>query len=271
MKSFTSLITLSLTLTSLNAFALNQKIPPTQNTTNQLTTLTQNAINHLATQNAIDHLTIASVEVNEVEAEVNESGASENEVEVDKVETKETTESIDLLDAKLDLIDKIINIGSKLWNIVEKGKPVANYSGEKASALPQRALHWDQLSNWQIPKSKIINVSYKNLYGIEVVRFSYRIILLYGGSVNGVGRYIGYASVVPIEMKTAYMYTFNANANVDAVFNLGTSQDPVAGMVLNINWTVETVLSKVTITQTYNLDGLGNIDAQSSSDISSLK
>jgi hypothetical protein len=269
MKSFTSLITLLLTLISLNAFALNQKIPPTQNTINQLTTLTQNAINQLANQNAIDHLTITSVEVNEVD--VNEFEVNKDEAIEAETEAKENAESIDLLDSKLDLIDKIINIGSRLWNIVEKGKPVANYSGEKASALPQRALHWDQLSNWQIPKSKIINVSYKNLYGIEVVRFSYRIILLYGGSVNGVGRYIGYASVVPLEMKTAYMYTFNANANVDAVFNLGTSQDPVAGMVLNINWTVETVLSKVTITQTYNLDGLGNIDAQSSSDISSLK
>ena len=55
------------------------------------------------------------------------------------------------------------------------------------------------------------------------------------------------------------MYTFNVKAAVDAVYNMGTKTNPLAGMILNINWTVETVLKKSTMTHTYVLDGLGNI------------
>ncbi|MEQ1722935.1 MAG: hypothetical protein ABL930_07140 [Pseudobdellovibrio sp.] len=259
MKSLSSLVTLLLILTSLNAFALNKKIPFTRNTMN--------------------HLTIGSVEVKEINAdfveyylqsEANNSLFNTLNDKINDLTLNATPIGRALTTADL-IVDKVINIGTKIWTVVEKGRPVANYTGAKANALPQNALRWDQLSNWQMPKSKVISVVYKNLYGIEVVRFTYRIILLYGGSVNGVGRYIGYASVEPLEMTTAYMYTFNAKANVEAVFNMGTSQDPLAGMILNINWTVETVLKKTTVTHTYNLDGSGNIAVPSSSNISSLK
>jgi hypothetical protein len=52
---------------------------------------------------------------------------------------------------------------------------------------------------------------------------------------------------------------------------MGSTQDPLAGMILNINWTVETVLKKTAETHTYTLDGSGNIVVPSSSNISSLK
>lgn len=172
------------------------------------------------------------------------------------------------------VVDKVINIGQKIWNVIEKGKPTAKYSNSKATALPANATRWDQLANWQTPRSKVISIIYKNFYGMEVVRFTYRITLLYGGSVRGTGRYIGYAAVEPVEITTSYMYDFNAVARVDAVYNTGTSLNPVAGMILNISWTVETVVKKITETHTYNLDGLGNIEPPTSlkfSDISSLR
>jgi hypothetical protein len=241
MKSFTKIIILLLTLTSFNAFALDKK--------------------NLLNKNTINHLTIASVEVKEINEDFVEN----------YIESFDPTSIITTLTTADVVVDKVINIGTKIWNVVEKGRPVANYSGVKANALPQNTLRWDQLTNWQTPRSKVISVTYKNLFGMEVVRFSYRVVLLYGGSVGGVGRYIGYASVEPIEITTAYMYTFNAKANVEAVFNMGSTQDPLAGMILNINWTVETVLKKTAETHTYTLDGSGNIVVPSSSNISSLK
>lgn len=265
MKSLSSLISLTLLLTSLNAFAY---VPKTKAPSLSIT--------------AQKHLTISSVEVHDISEEYPdynlqmESSASDLLKEAaDDVINKAKDDANDaLLNATpvgralnmADLIvDKVINIGTKIWTVVEKGRPVSSYTSAKANALPQNALRWEQLSNWQAPKSKVISVVYKNLYGMEVVRFTYRIVLLYGGTVDGVGRYIGYAAVEPLEMTTAYMYTFNAKASVEAVYNMGTSADPLAGMILNINWTIETVLKKSTVTHTYNLDGLGNIKVPDSS------
>lgn len=238
MKSFYSLfvLTIALILTSLSAHAIQQKTPLSADTKR--------------------HLTVTSVEVVDLSSQYENLSDFEYEMIAKQLNSTAIGSTLDQADL---IVDKVINIGQKIWNVVEKGKPVANYANLKATALPANTTRWDQLESWQAPRSKVVSVVYKNVYGIEVVRFTYRIILLYGGSVNGVGKYIGYASVEPIEMTTAYMYTFNAKASIETVFNLGTSQNPLAGMILNINWTVETVLKKTTTTHTHNLDGLGNI------------
>ncbi len=158
------------------------------------------------------------------------------------------------------IVDKIINIGQKIWTVVDKGRPVQNFQNSVASALPANANSWTDLVSWKQPESKVIGISYKNLYGMEVVRFVYRIILLSGGSVNGVGNYIGYAAVEPVEMETSYMYTFDSQAVVVNIFNKGTHENPLAGMILTVRWSVETVVKKSVGSQTFFLDGAGNID-----------
>lgn len=217
------------------------------------------------TAQTLNHLTIGSVEITDV---TNEFHDYTYDYEYNNSVSSWISSPIDSTIDKVDLIvDKVINIGQKIWNVVEKGKPVANYSSSSANALPENATRWNQLENWSAPKSKIITVVYKNVYGMEVIRFTYRIMLLYGGSVGGVGKYIGYANVEPLEMTTAYMYTFNVKASVDSVYNMGTKTNPLAGMILNIQWTVDTVLKKSTMTHTYTLDGLGNINVPSNNSI----
>lgn len=159
------------------------------------------------------------------------------------------------------IVDKVINIGTKIWNVLEKGKPVANYRQQKATAVPQNIKAWQQLEGWSNPKSKYYEISYKNLYGVEVAKLVYKIIYLTGGSYKGQGKYIGYVSVEPQEFKTAYLYTFNVQAQVESVYNKNTSQNPIAGMILNINWTISTILKKETQSYSYHIDGLGNFQA----------
>ena len=203
------------------------------------------------------HLTITSVEVTDI-TNVYDNFSAEYEYNITLNDWISTP--IDATLDKVDLIvDKVINIGQKIWTVVEKGRPVANYSSANANALPANASRWDQLQNWNQPTSKVVSVVYKNAFGMEVINFKYRILLLSGGSANGVGKYIGYATVQPLEMTVAYMYAFNVKASVDSVYNMGTKKNPLAGMILNINWTVETVLKKSTMTHSYALDGLGNI------------
>ena len=49
-------------------------------------------------------------------------------------------------------------------------------------------------------------------------------------------------NIEPVEMTTAYLYNFDAQAKVSATYNLGTSANPVAGMMLNVTWTVKTII-----------------------------
>lgn len=133
------------------------------------------------------------------------------------------------------IVDKVINIGTKVWNILEKGRATYNYQSQQANALPQGARRWNQLQNWRQPTSKVFSVTGKNVFGYEILRFDYRVILLAGGDVGGVGRYIGYATVHPMTVNIPYLTNFDVNVKVDSVYNTGTSRNPVAGMVMNIS------------------------------------
>lgn len=228
-------------------------------------------INHQLTQ----HLSISTVEVTDVtekyeKLQNSKTSLAQAQAQIQEPVVKPTSmlgsENKDgltsqswlgaLTEAEV-VVDQVINIGTKIWNVVVKGKPVTSYKQAKANALPQNLQSWQQLEGWSQPQAKYYQIIYKNLYGIEVVKLVYKIIYLTGGSFNGQGKYIGYVSVEPREMKTAYMYTFNVQAQVESVFNKGTKESPVAAMIININWTVETVLKTETQSHSYTIDGLG--------------
>lgn len=164
--------------------------------------------------------------------------------------------TLDLIDLNL---DKVINIGTKVWNVVEKGKPIQNYSSTVATALPEGTRSWTDLENWKDPETKVYGVSYKNIYGMEVVRFVYRVILVAGGDVRGIGKYIGYAAIEPVKMETAYLYKFDAVAEVMNVSNKGSHENPLAGMVITLRWDISTILKVSHDSHTFFLDGNGKI------------
>lgn len=156
-------------------------------------------------------------------------------------------------------LDQVINIGKKIWAIVEKGRPVVNISADVATAMPSGAGCWTDLQGWSMPQSQSYVASYKNLYGVEVVKHVYRVSYLAGGSVNGKGKYIGYATVLPVEVNVAWGYTFNSEAKVPTVFNMGTSANPKAGMQVNVSWKVNTVLKSIQATDSYAITGVGEL------------
>ena len=208
-----------------------------------------------------DQLMLGSVEITDLTNDYNVIAETENKGKSENIVVNDPqVVSIQDINEDILIVDKIVNLGEKVWNIVQKGKPLLNYSGSVASALPANTLRWDQLENWKSPKSKVVRITYKNVLGIEVARFTYRIVLLYGGSVNGIGKYIAYATIEPLEIISTYMYSFDASASVASVYNTGSKENPVAALILNINWTVETIFKKVLINHAYALDGNGQIN-----------
>jgi hypothetical protein len=156
-------------------------------------------------------------------------------------------------------IDTIINIGKKVWDIVEAGKPVVNVQLNSASAMPAGIKGWQQLAGWQTPRSSTYRVHYTNLYTMNVVDFSYRVMFTYGGSYNGQGRFVTGATIVPAALDVAWGYSFKANVEIPTVVNMGTVQNPVGGIQMNVNWEVGTVIKNSQTRASYFVDGLGRL------------
>ena len=181
----------------------------------------------------------------------------ESETTTSSAPTNGPTTGIEELDAAEVILDKILAIGRKIWNVVENNRPVSSFSTANASALPQGALSWQQLAGWQTPRSYVYRVTYENLYGIDVVDFSYRVVFTPGGSVAGRGQYLSNVTLLPNTIDVAWGYTFNANAAIVNTVNAGSNANPVAAMELLLNWSIETPLKSSKNSASYYVRGDG--------------
>ncbi|MBY0470582.1 hypothetical protein K2X30_05385 [bacterium] len=154
-------------------------------------------------------------------------------------------------------LDQVINMGKKIWDIVESNRPVVDLKTDVANAVPQGITSWQDLGQWQAPRSKVYTLAYKNLYGIEVIRFDYRVLYTAGGSYNGVGRYLANVSIVPGEISVAWGYKFAAKNSVASTLNVGTKQNPVGGMEMIINWSIDTPFKHTQSSGSYFVQGDG--------------
>lgn len=157
------------------------------------------------------------------------------------------------------LIDQVVNLGQKIWTIVEKGRPVFAVKTQSASAVPEGVRSWNQLSGWKPSKSASFKISYENGFGMDVIEFSYRVMFTYGGSVNGRGLYVTGATIIPAELSVAWGYKFNSDVTIPTVVNIGSSESPVGGIQMNVNWEVDTVIKHHQQTSSYFVDGLGRL------------
>lgn len=156
-------------------------------------------------------------------------------------------------------LEDIVNIGQEIWKIVEAGKPVVNVTKASANALPRGVTCWDELENWQRPKSVKYSASYRNGFGWEVVRFDFRLKYTAGGSHEGRGAYLTNVSVLP-DPDVLWGYDFKAEVKVDSIVNLGTKADPIAGMEISVNWIVKTIVKESQKTVSFFVDGHGGYE-----------
>lgn len=161
-------------------------------------------------------------------------------------------------------ITGIVNLGIKIWKLIEDNKPVVKYEGpdKTASAVPENIQHWSQLECWLPPQVKTHEVIYKNLYGIEVVKFKYKFFFIPGGQQNGQGLYLAGIQVIPEQISVAWGYNFHAKAEVEDILNMGSHKDPIAGATIKIQWNVKTAIKEMISTKTIFVTGAGDIYLQ---------
>lgn len=155
-----------------------------------------------------------------------------------------------------DLTD-IVNLGKSIWQVVVDNQPVVDVSTQSASALPGRTSDWRSMQGWKSPRSLTYRMTYKNLYDMTVVDFSYRLLFTYGGNVGGKGQYLTNVTIVPANVNVTWGFKFSATASVPSITNAGTQQSPIAAAELLLSWKVTTVLQHEQTSSSYYVRGDG--------------
>lgn len=160
------------------------------------------------------------------------------------------------------VVGEVIAVGEKIWPIVEKGRPVVSAQFSNLSALPrfEDTLSFPELyemAGWVSPGAATYKVSFKNYLGMEVVLFRYTVTFQPGGSYLGVGRYLTNVKVYANELKVAWGYNVEASTSLVGLTNKGSKEDPIASMVLQVNYNVKTVFSESHNSSSYYVAGDG--------------
>jgi hypothetical protein len=134
------------------------------------------------------------------------------------------------------ILDTIVNIGKQLWDLVAKGKPVADYTTDEASAVPKGVGSWAELESWSDPVVKLYHAKTLGSNGRENGDYYFRVIYAFGGGAGGKGKYLAGVSALPAQIELGYAHSFNSRVNVLAIVNHGTDQEPIAGMLLHLQW-----------------------------------
>lgn len=163
------------------------------------------------------------------------------------------------INGTIDSIDKIVNLMEKIFGIIEKNQPVVNITTNYANAVPFGTSHWTQLQGWGRPTTKKYAFSMKNAYGSEVVKVSYQVHYTANGNFQGKGKFLTGVTIEPLSVTTAWGYKVTLVSEVpdSTIANVGTHEDPIASMQVQLRWTVHTMVKDITAKGIYYVQGDG--------------
>ena len=150
-------------------------------------------------------------------------------------------------------------LGSQAWAIIEKNKPVLNYNENSVSVLPAGYTDWTSMHGWKT-RAVTYRLRIKNLYNMTVVDQAYTVKFNYGGKQNSGrgGRYLANVAVIP-KISVVTGYKLNSGVEFSRVVNAGTPQNPIPALELKLTWNVKTILKEARETDSFVVDGNGNI------------
>ena len=158
------------------------------------------------------------------------------------------------------IIGQLTTIGTKVWDFVVNNKPTATYDSLKASVVPSGIKDWRELSGWSMPVKKVYHIKfYSKITGKVAGGFDYRIVYQYGGNYQGKGKYIGQISVNADKITLRTDRGLNIRTELLPPLNMGTVEDPVAGVQLLVNFNTNTTLGYLQGSKQYYLSGNGEI------------
>ncbi|CAF3433041.1 unnamed protein product [Rotaria socialis] len=154
-------------------------------------------------------------------------------------------------------LNQIMNTARQAWSIVNNNRAIVDMQTSYGNGIPHRITDPFELQSWASPPisySSTINVH--NLLKQRVVQFTYALQFTYGGSLDGKGAYLDRVTVIPSRISVAWGFTFNASIQIASVHNVGTRDDPIAAVNLELHYRLEG-LNVVERTESFHVRGDG--------------
>lgn len=139
-------------------------------------------------------------------------------------------------------IANVINIGEKVWTIIEKNKPVVDIRYTYANALPEGVKSSRELERFSDLQARSFRTYGKNWFNATVYDVTYTVIHRYNGSYQGRGRYLENVTILPSNVSALWGYKVNMDVGNVSTVNVGTAADPVASILMEMNFGVSTVI-----------------------------
>lgn len=153
----------------------------------------------------------------------------------------------------------LITIGEKVIQLIQAGKPVTNVTRDTVAVVPSGINGWDQLSGWQAPITKVYSVTAKNYLNMTVIDLRLKVSAMYGGGLNGRGKFLANVLVVPTSIYVMWGFSCDVWSEHRDPVNVGTKANPVAGLGFDIRYQYGSVVNMQSGTQDYFVTGDGEI------------
>jgi len=167
--------------------------------------------------------------------------------------------SIDGINQTIGVIDNIVNLADKIWTIIDKNRPVVNITTNYANAVPYGTSHWTQLQGWSKPSTQKYAFSMKA--GAGTVSVVYQVHWTHDGNLQGKGKFLTGVTVEPISVTAPWGVKVDLISEVpdSTVANVGTHEDPIASMQVQLKWKVSTTFHSIDQKVIYYVQGDGLI------------
>lgn len=156
-------------------------------------------------------------------------------------------------------VEAWLTIGMKAWELVKANKPVVNVNLAKISILPEATPKWTMMENWKVGTSTSYELAATNGFGMKVVNFTYRISYNYGGQYEGAGMFLANVMVLPETIDVIWGYNLDANVELGEPVNVGTLENQIPGIQIQVKHKIETVLRSTQGSSTYFVSGKGQL------------
>lgn len=158
---------------------------------------------------------------------------------------------------------EVVALGEEIYTLVQKGKPTIQTEYAPVSVVPKDPMTKEivdvfDLEGFSVPVMKQFNTVLKSrVTGMTVVNFTYKVLYSYNGSYNGKGKYLTSVLVVPSSVSVSYGWDFKATMKVIQVMNHGTRENPVGGVVIALNYKMNSWGRAEERTDTFHIAGNG--------------
>jgi hypothetical protein len=158
-------------------------------------------------------------------------------------EGKKPGVSIDDVGKVIAVAKDIVALGEDIYKLVQKGKPTNTTDFTPIAIVPRDPISKEVVSPFDMegcsmPTQKKYVTTIRNSTGGEGVRFEYMVVFTHSCSYNGNGKFIQTAMVQPVSVKTSYGWDFNASMKLASIMNYGSKDQPVAGAMITIKYSM---------------------------------